>query len=211
MGADFDGLDASSLRYFSLSEAHRYGPVDSGRVVRDEEAAGSNPVTPTLQVNEYGRFAIEEAALMIICRRFVVTLVHRTAASCSRSTRTFRRVGPWRAAVLVPSIVRLHEQSDRTTTLRHASWQPLDKPFAHGTSIVITKPKTNFYAGVKGTMIQKFGKLFKHYAVSRSSRTVMASGSSASSFGANRSAARSARIASCGDLRSKCARATWSR
>jgi hypothetical protein len=41
--------------------------------------------------------------------------------------------------------------------------EEVEKPFSHGTSIVITKPKTNFYAGVKGTMLQKFGKLFKHY------------------------------------------------
>jgi Histidine kinase-, DNA gyrase B-, and HSP90-like ATPase len=44
--------------------------------------------------------------------------------------------------------------------------EEVDKPFPHGTRIVITKPKTNFYAGVKGTMLQKFGKLFKHYVAS---------------------------------------------
>ena len=44
--------------------------------------------------------------------------------------------------------------------------EEVDKPFPHGTSIVITKPKTNLYAGVKGTMLQKFSKLFKHYVAS---------------------------------------------
>jgi hypothetical protein len=44
--------------------------------------------------------------------------------------------------------------------------EEVEKPFPHGTSIVITKPKTNFYAGVKNTMLQKFGKLFKHYVAS---------------------------------------------
>jgi hypothetical protein len=42
----------------------------------------------------------------------------------------------------------------------------VEKPFPHGTIIVITKPKTNFYAGVKSTMLAKFGKLFKHYVAS---------------------------------------------
>jgi hypothetical protein len=46
--------------------------------------------------------------------------------------------------------------------------EDVPKPFAHGTSIVITKPKTNFYAGVKNTMLSKFGKLFKHYVASGS-------------------------------------------
>ena len=41
--------------------------------------------------------------------------------------------------------------------------EEVEKPFPHGTRITITKPKTNFYAGVKNTMLQKFGKLFKHY------------------------------------------------
>jgi Histidine kinase-, DNA gyrase B-, and HSP90-like ATPase len=44
--------------------------------------------------------------------------------------------------------------------------EEVDKPFPHGTRITITKPKTNFYAGVKSTMLQKFGKLFKHYVAS---------------------------------------------
>jgi hypothetical protein len=42
----------------------------------------------------------------------------------------------------------------------------IDKPFTHGTRITITKPKTNFYPGVKNVMLQKFGKLFKHYVAS---------------------------------------------
>jgi hypothetical protein len=40
------------------------------------------------------------------------------------------------------------------------------KPFDHGTQIIVTQPKTNFYAGVKDTMLKKFGKLFKHYVAS---------------------------------------------
>jgi len=44
--------------------------------------------------------------------------------------------------------------------------EEIEKPFPHGTSIVITKAKTNFYAGVKTVMLQKFGKLFKHYVAS---------------------------------------------
>lgn len=44
--------------------------------------------------------------------------------------------------------------------------EQVEKPFPHGTSITITKPKTNFYAGVKNTMLTKFGRLFKHYIAS---------------------------------------------
>lgn len=44
--------------------------------------------------------------------------------------------------------------------------EEVEKPFDHGTQIVITKPKANFYAGVKDIMLAKFGKLFKHYVAS---------------------------------------------
>jgi hypothetical protein len=56
---------------------------------------------------------------------------------------------------------------DEDAFLKAAKWEieleEVDKPFDHGTQITITKPKTNFYAGVKNTMLGKFGKLFKHY------------------------------------------------
>lgn len=44
--------------------------------------------------------------------------------------------------------------------------EEVEKPFPHGTSIVITKPKTNLYAGVKDTMLRNFGKVFKHFVAS---------------------------------------------
>lgn len=44
--------------------------------------------------------------------------------------------------------------------------EEVEKPFDHGTRITITQPKTNFYPGVKDTMLRKFGKLFKHYVAS---------------------------------------------
>src|ERR1700728_855236 len=56
---------------------------------------------------------------------------------------------------------------DEDAFLEVGKWEieleEVDKPFDHGTQIIVTKPKTNFYAGVKGTMLHKFGKLFKHY------------------------------------------------
>jgi Histidine kinase-, DNA gyrase B-, and HSP90-like ATPase len=59
---------------------------------------------------------------------------------------------------------------DEEEFLRHGKWEieleEVDKPFEHGTVVVITKPKTNLYAGVKDTMLKKFGKLFKHYIAS---------------------------------------------
>lgn len=44
--------------------------------------------------------------------------------------------------------------------------EEIEKPFEHGTRILITEPKTNLYAGVKDTMLRKFGKLFKHFVAS---------------------------------------------
>ncbi|MEM8923950.1 MAG: ATP-binding protein [Actinomycetota bacterium] len=44
--------------------------------------------------------------------------------------------------------------------------EQVEKPFPHGTRIRITDPKSNFYAGVKNTMLQKFGKIFKHFVAS---------------------------------------------
>jgi hypothetical protein len=59
---------------------------------------------------------------------------------------------------------------DEEDFLRLGKWEieleEVDKPFEHGTVVVITKPKTNLYAGVKDTMLKKFGKLFKHYVAS---------------------------------------------
>jgi hypothetical protein len=59
---------------------------------------------------------------------------------------------------------------DEEDFLRLRKWeielQEVEKPFEHGTLVVITKPKTNLYAGVKDTMLKKFGKLFKHYVAS---------------------------------------------
>jgi hypothetical protein len=56
---------------------------------------------------------------------------------------------------------------DEDAFLKAGKWQieleEVEKPFDHGTQIIVTRPKTNFYAGVKGTMLGKFGKLFKHY------------------------------------------------
>lgn len=56
---------------------------------------------------------------------------------------------------------------DEDEFIRKGKWEieveQVEKPFDHGTQITITKAKTNFYAGVKDTMLKKFGKLFKHY------------------------------------------------
>jgi len=59
---------------------------------------------------------------------------------------------------------------DEDAFLKKNKWEieleEVEKPFDHGTMITITKPKTNFYAGVKDTMLKKFGKLFKHFVAS---------------------------------------------
>jgi hypothetical protein len=42
----------------------------------------------------------------------------------------------------------------------------VEKPFSHGTRIVIERPKVNLYPGVKDTVLAKFGKTFKHFVAS---------------------------------------------
>lgn len=41
--------------------------------------------------------------------------------------------------------------------------EQVDKPFEHGTVITVTKLKVKLYAGLKDVVIDKFGKIFKHF------------------------------------------------
>jgi hypothetical protein len=59
---------------------------------------------------------------------------------------------------------------DEDKFLSRGTWEidleEIDKPFEHGTVIKVTDLKVNLYAGVKDTILDKFGKLFKHFAAS---------------------------------------------
>lgn len=59
---------------------------------------------------------------------------------------------------------------DEIEFMKAGKWEivmeEVPKPFDHGTTITITKPKANLYSGVKDTMLKKFGKLFKHFVAS---------------------------------------------
>jgi hypothetical protein len=56
---------------------------------------------------------------------------------------------------------------DEEEFLDNGRWEmvmeEVDKPFEHGTSILITEPKVNVYPGVKDSILGKFGKIFKHF------------------------------------------------
>lgn len=56
---------------------------------------------------------------------------------------------------------------DEDAFLIRGSWkirvEEIEKPFPHGTQITITEPKVNIYAGLKDTMLGKFGSIFKHF------------------------------------------------
>lgn len=59
---------------------------------------------------------------------------------------------------------------DEADFLSRGKWElevsEVDKTFEHGTTIKITEPKTNLYAGVKDTLLRNFGKTFKHFVAS---------------------------------------------
>ena len=51
--------------------------------------------------------------------------------------------------------------------LKSGQWkirlEKMDKPFPHGTRITITDPKVNIYPGLKDTMLNHFGRTFRHF------------------------------------------------
>lgn len=59
---------------------------------------------------------------------------------------------------------------DEATFVKNGKWQidleDVDKPFRHGTEIRVSKLKVNLYAGSKDIVLNKFGKIFKHFVAS---------------------------------------------
>jgi hypothetical protein len=66
------------------------------------------------------------------------------------------------------SAMRLYYGED--AFLARGIWQmdmeEIEKPFDHGTHIVIRQLKVNLYAGVKTTVLENFGKVFRHFVAS---------------------------------------------
>lgn len=61
----------------------------------------------------------------------------------------------------------VHIIYDEDKFLERGKWEidleEIDKPFDHGTIIRVTNLKVNLYAGVKNAILDKFGKIFKHF------------------------------------------------
>lgn len=59
---------------------------------------------------------------------------------------------------------------DEDEFISNGKWEieieDVPKPFDYGTQITITRPKVNLYAGTKNTLLEKFGKVFKHFVAS---------------------------------------------
>lgn len=64
----------------------------------------------------------------------------------------------------------LRIEYDEGEFLKNGTWQidltEVAKPFDRGTQITISKLKVNLYAGTKDTVLNKFGKIFKHFVAS---------------------------------------------
>ena len=58
---------------------------------------------------------------------------------------------------------------DEDEFLRGKEWkirlEEVEKPFEHGTRITITDLKVNVYAGLKDTMLNAFGRIFRHFLI----------------------------------------------
>jgi hypothetical protein len=59
---------------------------------------------------------------------------------------------------------------DEEEFIKNGRWEitleEIDKPFDHGTVITIRKLKVNAYAGVKNSLLERFGKVFRHFVAS---------------------------------------------
>ncbi len=59
---------------------------------------------------------------------------------------------------------------DEEEFIRSGQWklhmEEVPKPFDHGTTITISELKVNLYPGVKNTLLENFGRIFKHFVAS---------------------------------------------